>query len=92
MTGGYKRVPGYEVLDCGPISPEELARKSTVELSGHDVQLLKRAINKYLWYLDEATLKDGKPRADEFTELDRIHDMLAATNLTFHNHNGGSNS
>ena len=82
MTGGYRRVPGYEVLDIGPISPEELARKSTVELSGHEVKLLKRAINKYLWYID----KDGKPRTDEFTELDRIYDVLAATNMTGHNY------
>ena len=82
MTGGYRRVPGYEVLDCAPISPEELARKSTIELSGHDVKLLKRAINKYLWYLDEK----GTPRTDEFTELDRIYDVLAATNKTFANH------
>ena len=42
MTGGYKRIPGYELLDISPITAEELARaKSTIELSGREAQLLK---------------------------------------------------
>ena len=79
----WKRVPGYELLDLTPLSPQERAKINTIEVSGHEVALLLAAINVYL-----GPHREGKPTSSEFSDLSRLYDVLADTNRTGQNRVG----